>query len=175
MKLKVPANRFKPDLHCFTWFTCSTFFFLLFIISWALCSSTNSCLAVQSLSCVPLFVTPWTAALQANLSFIISSSLLRLMSIVSVMPSKHLILQSFPASGSFLISQFFSSGGWRIGVSASASVLPMNIQDWFPLGLTGWISLKSKGLSRVISNITAQKHQFFSSQPSLWSNSHIHT
>ena len=70
-------------------------------------------------------------------------------------------LQSFPASGSFQISQFFASGGQRIGVSASASVLPMNIQEWFPLGLTGWISLQSKGLSRVFSNTTAQKHQFF--------------
>ena len=70
-------------------------------------------------------------------------------------------LQSFPASGSFPISQFFASGGQSIGVSASASVLPMNIQDWFPLGWTGWISLQSKGLSRVFSNTTVQKHQFF--------------
>ena len=73
-------------------------------------------------------------------------------------------LQSFPASGSFQMSQFFASGGQRIGVSASASVLPMNIQDWFPLGWTGWISLQSKGLSRVFSNTTVQKHQFFCSQ-----------
>ena len=76
-------------------------------------------------------------------------------------------LQSFPASESFQMSQLFASGGQRIGVSASASVLPMNIQDWFPLGLTGWISLQSKGLSRVFSNTTVQKHQFFSAQPSL--------
>ena len=82
-------------------------------------------------------------------------------------------LQSFPASGSFQTSQFFASDG-SIGVSASASVLPMNIQDWFPLGLIGWISLQSKGLSRVFSN-TIQKHQFFSAQLSSWSNSHIHT
>jgi len=74
-------------------------------------------------------------------------------------------LQSFPASGSFQISQFFTSGGQSIGVSASASVLPMNIQDWFPLGWTGWISLKSKGLSRVFSNTIVQKHQFFGIQP----------
>ena len=73
-------------------------------------------------------------------------------------------LQSFPASGSFQISEFFVSGGQNIGVSASASVLPMNIQDWFPLGLTGWIFLQSKGLSRVFSNITVQKHQFFGAQ-----------
>ena len=73
-------------------------------------------------------------------------------------------LQSFPASGSFPVSQFFSSGGQSTGVSASASALPVNIQDWFPLGRTGWISLQSKGLSRVFSNTTVQKHQFFSAQ-----------
>ena len=79
-------------------------------------------------------------------------------------------LQSFPALGSFRVSRFFTSGGQSIGVSASASAsafLPMNIQDWFPLGLTGWISLQSKGLSRVFSNITVQKHQFFGTQLSL--------
>ena len=76
-------------------------------------------------------------------------------------------LQSFPASGSFQMSQFFSTGGQSIGVSASASVLPMNIQDWFPLGWTDWMSLQSKGLSTVFSNITVQKHQFFSTQLSL--------
>ena len=91
----------------------------------------------------------------------------------SVVPfSSH--FQSFPASGSFPMSQFFSSGGQSIGVSASASVLPMNIQDWFPLGLTGWISLQSKGLSRFFSNTTVQKHQFFGAQLSSRSNSHIH-
>ena len=84
-------------------------------------------------------------------------------------------LQSFPASGSFPMSQFFESGGQSIGVSASVSVLPMNIQDWFSLGLTGWISLQSKGLSRVFSNTIVQKHQFFSAQLSLWSNSLIYT
>ena len=73
------------------------------------------------------------------------------------------------------MSQFFASGGQSIGASASALVLPMNSQDWFPLGLTGWISLQSKGLLRVFSNTTVQKHQFFSTQLSLWSNSHIHT
>ena len=82
-------------------------------------------------------------------------------------------LQSFSASGSFPMSKFFASGGQSIGVSAS--VLPMNIQDWFPLGWNGWISLQSKGLSRVFSNTTVQKHQFFSAQLSLWSNCHIHT
>ena len=73
-------------------------------------------------------------------------------------------LQSFPTSGSFPMNQFFASGGQSIGVSASASVLPMNIQDWFPLELGGWISLQSKGLSRVFSNTTVQKHQFFGTQ-----------
>ena len=84
-------------------------------------------------------------------------------------------LQSFPASGSFPVSRFFASGGQSIGVLASASVLPMNIQDWFPLGWTGWISLQSRGLSRVFSNTTVQKHQFSGAQISLWSNSYIHT
>ena len=83
--------------------------------------------------------------------------------------------QSFPASGSFQISQFLASGGQTIGISASTSVLPMNTQDWSPLGWTGWISLQSKGFSRVFSNTTVQKHQFFSAQLSLWSNSQIYT
>ena len=82
---------------------------------------------------------------------------------------------SFPESGSFPMSQLFTSGGLSIGASASASVLPMNIQDWIPLGWTGWISLQSKGLSRVFSSTTVQKHQFFGAQPCLLSNSHIHT
>ena len=83
--------------------------------------------------------------------------------------------QSFPASQSFQMSQLFAWGSQSIGVSASTSVLPMNTQDWSPLGWTGWISLQSKGLSRVLSNTTVQKHQFFSTQLSLWSKSHIHT
>ena len=85
-----------------------------------------------------------------------------------------LCLQSFPASGSFLImTQLFISSGQSIGSSVSASVLAKNVQGWFPLGLTSLISLQSKGLSRVFSNTTDQKHQFFGAQPSLWSNSHI--
>ena len=84
-------------------------------------------------------------------------------------------LKSFPASGYFPMSWFFASGGQSIGVSASASILPMNIQDWFPLGWTRWMFLQSKGLSRVFSNTTVQKHQFFGAQLSLQSNSHIHT
>ena len=84
-------------------------------------------------------------------------------------------LQSFPASGSFLMSRFFTSGGQSIAISASTSVLPMNIQDWFPLGWTGWISLKSEGLSRVFSNTIVQKYQFSRVQFSLWYNFHILT
>ena len=83
-------------------------------------------------------------------------------------------LQSLPASGYFQMSQLFASGGQNIGVSASTSVLPMNTQDWSPLGWTGWISLQSKGLLRVFSNTTVQKHHFFGAQLSLESNSHIH-
>ena len=83
-------------------------------------------------------------------------------------------LQSLPASGSFPMSQLFAWGGQSIGVSALSLVLPMNTQDWSPLGWTGWVSLQSKGLSRVFSNTTVQKHQFFSTQLSSQSNSHIH-
>ena len=83
-------------------------------------------------------------------------------------------LQSFPASGYFPMSWLFTSSGQSTGVSASTSVRPMNIQDWFSIGRTSWISLQSKGLSRVFSNTTVQKHQFFGTQPSLWSNSNIH-
>ena len=117
--------------------------------------------SVQSLSRVHLFVTAWTAALQASLSITSSWSLLKLMSIESVMPSNHLILcrpllcppSIFPSIGSFHMSQF-ESGGQSIGVSASALVFPMNIQDWFPLGWIGLIPLQSKGLSKVFSNTT---------------------
>ena len=138
--------------------------------------------SVQSLSHVQLFVTPWSAAHQASLSITNSQSLPKLMSIESVMPFNHLILchpllstSSFPASGSFQMSQLFTSGGQSIRFSASTSVLPMNTQDWSPLGWTGWISLQFRGLSRVSSNTTVQRHQFFGTQLSLWYNSHIHT
>ena len=112
-----------------------------------------------------------------------SWSLFKLMSIELVMPSNHLILcrpfsscpQSFPESGSFPMNQLFTSDRQSIRASALALVLPMDIQGWFPLGLTGLISLLSKGLSRVFSSNTIQKHQFFITQPSLWSNSHICT
>ena len=120
---------------------------------------------------------------QASLSITISRSSHKLTSIESVMPSSHLILchpllllpPTLPASESFPMSQLFTWDGQSIGVSALASVLPKNTQDWCPLQWTGWISLQSKGLSRGFSNTTVQKHQFFGTQPSSQSNSHIHT
>ena len=140
----------------------------------------NMIVVVQSLSSVQLFVTLWTAAHKASLSFTISRSLLKLMSIELVMSPNHLVLccplllsQSSPASGFLPVSWLFASGSQSTGVSAL--VLPMNIQGWFPLGLTGLISLLSKGLSIVFFSITVQKHQFFGAQPSLWSSSHLHT
>ena len=132
--------------------------------------------SVQLLSCVWLFATPWTAACQTSLSNTNSWSLLKLMSVASceaIQPSHPL---SSPSPPAFYLSQDQGLLQWvgcshqvaRVfGVAASASVLPMNIQDWFPLGLTSWISLQSKGLSRVFSNTTVQKHQFFSAQLSL--------
>ena len=129
--------------------------------------------SVQSLSHVWLFATPGTAARQASLPITNSRSLLKFMPIESVMPSNHLILchpllllpSIFPSIRVFSNGKgLFALGGQSIGVSASASVLPMNIQDWFPLRLTGWISLQSKGLSRVFFSTTVQKHQFFSAQ-----------
>ena len=138
------------------------------------CSVTQSC----------LFMISWTAACQASLSFTIPQSLLKLMSIeweIAIQPSCPLlspyppVFSSFPPLGSFPVSQFFTSGDQSIGASTSASVLPMNIHGWFPLGLTGLIFLQSKGLWRVLFNTTGQKHQFFGTQPSLWSNSHICT
>ena len=152
-------------------------------MNWVISTEKFPFSSVQLLSRVQLFETPWTAAARppclsqtpgaysnsCPLSWwchpTISSSVVPFFS--------H--LQSFPVSGSFQMSQVFESGGQNIGVSASASVLPMNILDWFPLGWTGWISLQFKELSRVFSNTTVQKHQFFSLQFSLYSNSHIHT
>ena len=139
--------------------------------------------SVQSLSCVRLFVIPWIAACQASLSitnswvysnscpsnrwchWAISSSVIPFSSCP----------RSLPASGAFPMGQLFAWGGQSIGASALASVLPMNTQDWSLLGWTGWISLQSKGLSRVFSNTTVQNHQFFGTQLSSQYNSHIHT
>ena len=120
---------------------------------------------------------------QALLSSTISQSLLKFMSVELVMLSNHLILccplillpSVFPSIKVFSIESALCIRWPKYGASTSASVLPMNIQDWFPLGWTHWISLQSKELSRVFSSTTIQKHQFFSTQPSLWSNSHIYT
>ena len=144
------------------------------------CISSLPFSSVQPLSCVQHFVTLWTAAHQASLSIANSQSLLKLISIKSVMPSNHPVLccllllppSIFPRIGVFSNqSVLHIPGGQGIGASASASVLPMNIKDLFLLGWTDWISLHSKGLSRVFSNTTVQKYQFFGTQPALWSNS----
>ena len=143
--------------------------------------------SAQSLGSVQLFATPWTAACQASLTIINSQSLLKLLSIESVMPYNHLILccpllllpSIFPSirifsSESLVCIRWWNYWSFSFIRTEYSSVLPMNIQDWFPLGLTGWISLQPKGLSRVF-NTTVQKHQFIGAQLSLWSNSHIHT
>ena len=139
----------------------------------------------QCFSLVQLFASPWSTAQQSSLSITKYQSLIKLLSIELVMPSNHLIsssvvpfsshFQYFLAIRDFPMSLFFISGSQNIGVSVSASVLTMNTQDWFPLRLTGWISLQSKGLSRIFSNTIVQEHQFFGTQLSLWSISHIHT
>ena len=139
--------------------------------------------SVQSPSHVRLFVTPWITVHQASLSITNSRNSLRLM---SISPWCHPAIsssvirfsscpQSLPASESFPMSQLFAWGGQSTGVSALTSFLPMNTQDWSPLEWTGWISLQSKGLSRVFSNTTVPNHQFFGTQLSSQSNSHIHT
>ena len=152
--------------------------YYLFIIS-----SSAQFSSVQSLSSVRIFVTPWIPARQASLFITISQSSLRLTSIKSVMPSNHLILGRPrlllapipPSSRVFPVSQLFARGGQSTGTSALASFLPKKSQGWYPSEWTGWISLQSKGLSRVFSNTMVQTHQFFSAQLSSQSNSHIHT
>jgi len=140
---------------------------------------TICCCRSDARSCLILCV-PWTVAHQASLSFTIFWNLLKLMSIDLVMPPNHLTFCCpllilpliFPnIRDFFLMNRLFAAGGQSIGALVSALVLPMNIQDLFPLGLTGLIPLKSKGLSRVFSNTTVEKHHFFGSQPSLWSTS----
>ena len=141
--------------------------------------------AVQSLSHIQLFTTSWTASRQASLSFTISWRLvnnLQDMSIESVMPFNHPVLchplflpSIFPSIRVFSNESVLPIRWPKYWASASASVFPINIQNWPPWRLTGWISLQSKGLSRVFSNTTVQKHQSFGAQPSSWSNSHIHT
>ena len=140
------------------------------------------CRLLSNPSRVRLSVVPWPVAYWAPLSSTVSLSLLKFMSIdqwcrptiSSSVASFSSCPQSFPESGSFPMSRLFASGDQSIGASASASVLPMNIQGWFPLELTGLISIQSMGLSRVFSSTTVGKHQFFGAQPSLWSSSHIH-
>ena len=138
---------------------------------------SNGLIQFSSVQSCPTLCNPMDCSMPGFTVTTNSQSLLKLMSIELVMPSYHLILccsllllpSVIPSirEWSFPISQFFASGGHSIGVSALASVLLMNIQDWFPLGLTGWISFQSKGLSRVFSNTTVQKHQFFGAQLSL--------
>ena len=135
---------------------------------------------VQLLSLVHLFPTPWTAACQASLSFTISqvcsNSCQWYQPTISLTDAPFSSCpQSFPVSGSLPVSRLFTSGGQSIGASASASVLPMNIQGWFTWGLTGFISVQYKGLSRVSSSTMIRKYRFFGTQPSLCSNSHILT
>ena len=145
-----------------------TFFSFVSIYWWAhkryssflIVKSSSLLSSVQSLIHVQLFAMPWTAAHQPSLSITNSQSLLHPTISPSVV-SFSSCLQSFPASRFFPMSQCFASGGQSIGVSTSASVLPVNVQDWFPLGWTGWISLQSMGLSRIFSNTTVRKHQFF--------------
>ena len=162
---EVEHQGYFTDYHLFCWF-----------------SSVHLGSVQFSHSVISDSVTPWTAAFKASLSITSSWSLLKFMSIESGTPSYHLILccpllllpSIFPtASVSSLMSQFFTWGGQII--VPSASVLPMNIQDWFLLGLTSLMSFQSKGLSRVFSNITIQKHHFFSTHSPLWPNSHTHT
>ena len=145
--------------------------------------SNNQFSSVQSLSHVRLFVTPWSTEHKASLSITNSPSLLKLMSIESVMPSNHLIFfcqlllppSIFPSIRVLSFESVLCIRWAKYWSFSLASVLPMNTQDWSPLGWTGWISLQFKGLSRVFSNTTVQKHQFFGAQFSLVSNTHIHT
>ena len=166
----------KKDIH--------TIMFIVFLFIIAKCendlkcpslNNLNSFVIVPSLSCVQLFETPWNAAQRASLTFTISQSLLKLMSIESMMPSNHLILchsllllpSIFPSIRVFSDESVLHIRWPKYWSLASVSLLQMNIHDWFPLAWTGWNSLLSKGLSRVFSNTTVQKYQFFSAQLSL--------
>ena len=156
-----------------------------FPFAWASLNSLSLvlCYCYSVVQSCPTLCDPMDCSTQASLAFTVSQSLFKLMSIELMMPSNHLILCNsflllpsiFPSIRVFVMSWLFVTGGQSIGVSPSASVLLMNIQDWFPLGLTSLISLLSKGLSRVFSSTAVQRHQFFGAQPSLWSNSHIRT
>ena len=148
----------------------------LFFLQWIFYCVTKSLL---SLSCVQLCISMYCSMPGFPVHHQLQE-LLKLISIKLMLPPSHLIfccplpIQPFWASGSFSMRQFFTLGGQNIGVSPSTSVFSMSMQGWFPLGFTGWISMQSKRLSRVFSNTTVQKHQFFSVQLSLWSNTHIH-
>ena len=162
------------------WYADSHLF--IFSMSLALICSYFQFRSVQLLSRVWLFATPWIAARQASLSITNCQSTQTHVRWVgdAIQPSHPVVPfsscpQSLPASGSFPMSQLFTWGGQNIGLSALASVLPMKTQDWSPSEWTGWISLQSKGLSRVFFNTTVQRHQFFGAQLSSQSNSHIHT
>ena len=169
------VNIYIHNVVCLRTYTLSVIHF----ITWVALNSVNTFVYLLMLYTLTS-IFKLASAHQASLSFTQSS--LKLMSIEwchpaissSVVPFSS-CPQSLPASGSFPMSQLFTSGGQTIGASVSASVFLMNVQDWSPLEWTGWISLQSKGLSRVFSNTTVQKHQFFSTQLSLQSNSHIHT
>ena len=158
-------------------------FYYVFLQNIEHCSLCYIFSSVQALSHVRLFANPWIAAHQASLSIINSQSSPKLMCIESVMPSNHLILchplfllpSIFPSIRVFSNESALCIRWPKYWSFSSKSVFPMSIQDWFPLGWTGWIFLQSKGLSRVFSNTAVQKHQFFGAQPSLWSNSHIYT
>ena len=160
----------QPKQHCLDLFYTSGFWLLFGKEIWKQNLKNLLVSSVHTLSCVRLFVTPWTTAHQASLSITSSGVYSNSCPLSrwchpaissSVVPFSY-CFQSFPAWGSSQMSQFFTSGGQSIGVSASTSVLPKNTQDWSPLEWTGWISLQSKGLSRVFSNTAVQKHQFFS-------------
>ena len=164
-------------------FRSSTYFsieLLLFFLYWAIWAV---CISLFISSGMSDSLRPLTATHQASLSITNSQSLLKLMPVESVMPSNHLILccpllllsSIFPSIRIFSNESALHIRWPKYWSLASSSVFPMNIQDWFPLEWTGWISLQSKGLSRVFSNTTVQKHQFFGAQLSLSSNSHIHT
>ena len=146
------------------------------LICWCLFSVAESC---PTLSDIMDCTTPGTPALCPSLFLRVCSDSCPLSQWcypnILCPTTLFFCLQPFPASGCFPMSQLYASSGQSIGTSASASVLPMNIQGWFPLGLTGLISLQSKGLSRVFSSTTIQKHHIFCGQPSLWFNSHIYT
>ena len=198
-KKKLLQNQLKISKWCTcrTWFWCAVFhyfsiwlcmsflhdqvYFSLLMLQWLFLALFI--LLLLFFSRVQLFVTPWTAVCHASLSFtsprVCSNSCpLSWWCYLTISPSATLFsfyLQSFPASGSFPMSWLFPSGSQSIRASASASVLPVNIQGWFPLRLTGLISLQSKGFSRVFSSTTIWMHQFFGAQPALWYNSHICT